>query len=393
MLLIFFSSAEAEELVIKPSVRLSEEYTDNIYLTESNRTHEYMTYVEPSINFSYKASHINLMCDYTLKWLYYSRLRKDDTSHLLNASAKSEIVNNFLYLELSDIYSRAIIEPRRPSTETNILINRTDMNIFTVSPYFKFQLTPTLSLSPGYKYESIWYKDPESVDRTRHTFFGNLEKTINPRTSIGFESAYTQDRPDDNKDNDQIANYVKISYRLTEKSNINLSGGYKYINFRRTSDKKRTIYNISLSRALEGGSVNLSIKGDTSASARQGIFEERSEEISVKYGIKTIFDLKLSHSMNNYLEINREDETYALGLGFTLRYERFQHLFGGGYIRYKFRPETEERDLYTLFTGIDYSITDKSNLSLNYSFTSADSTVDANDYSENVISIKFKYTF
>ncbi|MCX7793584.1 MAG: TIGR03016 family PEP-CTERM system-associated outer membrane protein [Thermodesulfovibrionales bacterium] len=394
LVLCFFFRAEAADLKIKTSLSLSEEYNDNLYLSASDKTHEYISYIEPSFNIIYRTIRLDMSLDYTFRWIYYSRLKDDDTSHLLNASTKIDIVKNFLYLDLSDEFSKTIIDPRRPSTETNITVNKTDRNIFSASPYLKINLTDTLVMNPGYRYYNIWFRDPEGIDRVMHEFFNRFEKKLSLRAAAGIESIFIMHRPERGEDSELITNSLYYSHQFSQKSNMTMSVGYRYINFGDRTDKKFILYRLSFSRALDKGDVTFNVRRDTLPSAQLGIYDVRSEEISIRYGTGIIYNLNLIHEKSKYLETDRVDESYAISPGITLNYNPwFQHRISAGYRNERLRPEKEERERYMISTALDYSISEKDNLILSYGYTSYNSSIDRDEYEENIITIKYRHIF
>ncbi|MEW6215385.1 MAG: TIGR03016 family PEP-CTERM system-associated outer membrane protein, partial [Nitrospirota bacterium] len=163
--------SEGAEFSLRPSVTVREEYDDNILLTKDNRIDDYITRIMPSVGITYKTPLWDWTLDYTLIWWYYSKRGEGDTSHNLTLMSKVNVIKNLLYLDISDTYSSVVLEPRRPSTEINLAINRTDSNTLNLSPYIKYQIGPATALSAGYRYTNIWYKEVTGIDREMHTGF------------------------------------------------------------------------------------------------------------------------------------------------------------------------------------------------------------------------------
>ena len=153
------AQSEGAEFTIRPSITVSEEYDDNIFLTRDDRVADYITRILPSVNIHYKTPRWEWTLDDTFSWWYYAERGNSENFNNGSLTSKLVVIENFLYLDVNDIYSSVVLNPRKPSTETNLATNRSDSNNLVLSPYIKYQLTPASVLTTGYRYTNIWYKD------------------------------------------------------------------------------------------------------------------------------------------------------------------------------------------------------------------------------------------
>ena len=390
-----YTTLEAAELSVVPSITVREEYDDNIFLTKDNKAHDYITRAMPSISMAYKAPSWDWELDYTLHWWYYAQRGESDSSHNAALKSKTNVLKNFLYLDVSDAYSSVILEPRRPSTEDNLSLNRTDSNTFNVSPYIKHQLTSETSFSLGYRYTNIWYKVDNGIDRQMHTGFANIEHTFSPKlkTLLGVE--HTADRPDrDNSENDQTTGLIKISYSISPKTEFDAMAGYKWINFKQGNNVDRQIYDASLKYHFHRiGTAELKATSTFTTSPLYGILETRIQQFLIRYGEILSLNGGIFHEEGRYIEIDRQDFTNGVTVGFGYKpTPRFAFKTSGTYRKSKFMPEGTNRENYNSFAGIDYSLTQKTIISLLYNYNKENSAIDANGYTNNIIGLQIKIT-
>ena len=384
---------EAAEFSVKPSITVREEYDDNIYLTKDNKVHDYITRAMPSISMAYKAPLWDWTLDYTLHWWYYSKRGGNDTSHNLALASKTTLIKNFLYLDISDNYASVVLEPRNPSTDINLSLNRSDTNTFNISPYISYQLSAVDILLTGYRYTNIWYKDRTSIDRQMHTGFASLEHVFSPKFKTAFGAEYTADRPDrDNSENDQTTGFIKISYEISPKTEINAMAGYKWIDFEQGKDEKRHVYDAAIKyRFYKSGLTELKTASTFTASPLYGILETQLHRLSIRYGEILSLNGSVFHQRDRYVEINRKDTSNGVTAGFEYKpIPRFVFKASGSYRKGKFQPEGTEREAYNSFAGIDYSLTQKAIISLIYNYNKEDAVIDANDYTNNILGLQIK---
>lgn len=386
---------EASEFSIKPSITVRDEYDDNIFLTRDNKVHDYITRAMPSVSMAYKAPLWDWTLDYTLHWWYYSNRGESDTSHNLALASRTNLIKNFFYLDVSDNYSSIVLEPRRPSTDINLSLNRTDTNIFNLSPNISYELSSVDVLKTGYRYTNIWYKEGTSIDRQMHTGFASLEHIFSPKFKTILGSEYTADRPNiENSENNQTTGFIRIVYLISPKTEINAMGGYRWIDFDQGEDVKRHVYDAAIKyRFYSNGLIELKSASSFTASPLYGIFETQIHQFSVKYGEIFSINGSVFHQRDRYIEIDRKDSTNGVTAGFEYKpIPRIVFKASGTYRKSKFQPEGTERETYNSFAGIDYSLTQKAVISLLYNYNEENAIINEDDYKNNIIAVQIKIT-
>jgi hypothetical protein len=393
-----YSQAESSEFSFKPSVVLREEYDDNIYLTKDNRQDDFITRILPSLHIDYKTPLWDLTSDYTLNWWYYANLKQGKDSHSLNLKSQASIIKNLLYLDILDSYSSVVLNPRRPSTDINLETNRSDSNNALLSPYIKYQLNQQSSLSTGYRYTNIWYREENAVKRQMHTGFATIEYIFNPKLKTSLSAEYTYDRPQ-NSLIDKSSNQTRVSFRtiysLNPKTNLDGTFGYKWVLFSNGSKKNLPIYSALLTyRFQEAGRVELSANCTFSPSPERGSIESRTGQIAIIYGKPFTVNSSFFYRRDKYLEQDQQDD--AIGITVGIEYKTQPRLTYRVSIRYeknKFLPENNKRSIYGGSGEISYLLTNKSSISLNYNYTRYISRIETDDYMDNVVAIQANITF
>jgi len=397
---------------IKPAIALSEEFDDNIYLTRKDRVSDYITRVLPSVSMNYKAPIWDWTLDYTLIWWYYAKLRKGETSHDLKLTSKVNVINNLLYLDINDIYSNVVIDPRAPSTQTNLSVNRTDTNTLTVSPYFKYQLTPAMALSAGYRYSNIWYRDATAISRKMHTGFATVDYMVTPQVTASMSAEYVADRPErPEPNNDQKAVFSKVLYKMNPRMDLDATLGYRWYKFDvgpAGHSVSRPIYGAGLIyRISDTGRIEFRVGSTFTTSPDLGVLESRTEQITVRYGEALSIDGSIFHRKDTYVGtttsgagttgfgITSKEDVYGITAGLQYKYnQRLTFRGSGKYEKDRFLVEDEgENNIFSGSAGIDYKLTPKATLTLTYNHTREGGRTRDLEYTDNVIAVQLHMTF
>ncbi|MBV5339602.1 MAG: TIGR03016 family PEP-CTERM system-associated outer membrane protein [Deltaproteobacteria bacterium] len=189
--------AQAAEFEVHPSLAVSEEYTDNVFETTTNRVSDYITRVLPGIAMSYSAPALTGNLGYVFDYRYYARdSHKDETTHSLTAKGKLTAVNNLLFLEFSDEYQRVSLDATRDVTRESLFVNQSDRNVATVSPYLALRITERIPLKAGYRFIDTRYFDSVGIDKTDHIAFMETAYELSKRWSLTASYTFTRELAD-----------------------------------------------------------------------------------------------------------------------------------------------------------------------------------------------------
>lgn len=222
---------KAAEVKFQPSLAVSEEFNDNIFLTQEGKVSEFITHVLPGFSLNYTAPALTSDIIYTFDYRHYARgSHGDEITHVGNAKGELTVLENFLFVDIADSYQRVSLDVARDTTQESPFLNQSDQNIFTVSPYFVWHPGTQTTLKTGYSYIDTWYRDPTAVGKKDHNAFIYGTRELSPHSSIDVGYTYTNEQTsisDFNRHN----GYAGFRYVYGEGSFINAQGGgtyYKY---------------------------------------------------------------------------------------------------------------------------------------------------------------------
>jgi len=219
--------AQGAEFELHPSIAVSEEFTDNVFETNTNRISDYITRALPGIVMSYKAPALAADLNYVFDYRHYARkTHGDEITHALSAKGHLTAVENFIYLDVSDEYQRVSLDATRDVTSESLFLNQSDRNIVTVAPYVTLRPTERIKVKAGYRFTDTRYFGSTGIAGYQFTdtsYFGS--------SAIGINKT------------DHVAT-LDVAYELSKK--FSLTAGYTFT--RETSD----IDNLSQHQALGG---------------------------------------------------------------------------------------------------------------------------------------------
>ncbi|MHB8121090.1 MAG: TIGR03016 family PEP-CTERM system-associated outer membrane protein [Desulfuromonadaceae bacterium] len=195
--LIAATAAQGADFQLHPSLAVSEEFTDNVFETPTDRTSDYITRVMPGLVMGYKAPALEGDLNYVFDYRHYARdSRGDEVSHSLNAKAKLTAVANLLFLEVADIYQRVSLDVTRDTTRESLFVNQSDRNIITASPYFTVRPSERIPVKGGYRYTDTRYIDSLGIDKTDHVGFLDIAYELSRNFSLTAGYTFTREFAD-----------------------------------------------------------------------------------------------------------------------------------------------------------------------------------------------------
>lgn len=401
LLSIFFTiivpEADAAEYRIEPSITVSEEYNDNVFLTTQNRESDYITRVHPAVHFSSKAPLWDWDVAYAYDYWYLARTspHHNDT-HTVGLTSLTRIVNDFFFLALRDDYSRVSLDVTRNFAAQSFFVNQTDQNIGSVNPYFVLQPGARTSVKLGYLYQNIWYKDPNAIEKADHTGYAEMVHEITSRlsTTVGFR--YTQDK-------NAIQNYRKsdasagMTYEYIEGSSLYGTIGNSWMDFENAGQETQPFWDAGFNHKFPKFSFSFEAGLRYIEDPQRTIRREDRYTATIKreiertaYGVFASF-MEYRNAQSKHLE----DSSYSVGgniahkitttskVSLDLTYQQLvdnvnktyteSYLWGGRY---------------------EYLLLEKLTLALEYRYTNSYSPENYfNDYSNNRIIVEVKKVF
>lgn len=240
------AEAEAVEFFIRPSITLSEEYDDNIFLTTTDRVEDYITRVGPALNFHYKAEFWDWDLSYAYDYRYYAKgTRKYDDTHVVDLKTKTELLKNYFFLKVDDNYNRVSLDVTRNFANESSFVNQSDRNVFTVNPYIV--LAPDSKNTPmiGYIYINTWYKDPAGINTVDHIGYTEMITLLSPRAKLTTGAKFTREKSSV-QDTDRTDIYTGPRYDYAEKSFVYGNVGNSWFNFGEGTRATQPYWNVGI---------------------------------------------------------------------------------------------------------------------------------------------------
>jgi len=195
LLLLSGTRSEAADATFTPSLAISEEYTDNVFAS-TNQQSDFITRILPGFVANYKAPLWDWKLGYTFDYRYYAQnSRSADSANTLDANGLVRIIDEKLFLQLSDTYKQVSQSVSRDTTNDSLNGDQTDQNIGTVSPYLVVRPASNLLIKTGYRYINTWYKDTASDSKQDHQGFINLSYELSPQWSLTTDYTLTYELP------------------------------------------------------------------------------------------------------------------------------------------------------------------------------------------------------
>lgn len=316
------------EFSFQPSISVSEEYNDNIALSNENKKEDYITRFLPSISFKYEAPLWKLDASYLYDYRYYAKgNRENETAHNINANGNVEIFKNLLFLNVSDEYKKVSLDVTRDYTKESLFANQSDRNIFTLNPYFIFRASSLTTIKTGYIYADTWYKDPAAVDKTDHTAYVEASHELSQKMTLngGFRHI-KQDSKKNDFDKDEV--YIGSKYEYAEGSFLFLNIGNSWIDLKNSDGYSKIFWDAGITHRFTYVTASLlsSVK-----------YEENPEGAPKKRDVyiasfttelpRTLFNISFTFSEYRNLE-TKELDTRSYGANGNIKYEITPKLTG-----------------------------------------------------------------
>jgi uncharacterized protein (PEP-CTERM system associated) len=127
---------------IRPSLTISETYSDNVSLAPSGSSRsEWTTRVAPTVVVSGNSARLHFNGTYTPEFLYRANQGTNNLSHYLNAIGNAELVKQSLFLDVRASVSQqnvSLLGPQ-PDGNLNITNNRTTVKTYGISPFIRHE--------------------------------------------------------------------------------------------------------------------------------------------------------------------------------------------------------------------------------------------------------------
>ena len=389
---------------LEKKLELREEYYSNLFLTPDNEQDDFVTLAIPGLHLQFDSKLLKADIDYQLEFRFYKNFTEENETSLkdtqrLKADATLFPKKDFT-VDLLDEYTRVIIDERRPTSETNPFINKSNLNRFEVHPSYRLRRFQTFEPSVGYRYRNLNYTSSEGDDSDSHRFDAGLVKRINPHFRVKGLYGYEIFQSDQAEDFDRQDAVVGVEMEPLTRMNLGAEGGRAWIDFSDDRQSNGWIWRVWLDYGLTARlASHLEYSQDFLNSVDLGLIKNQRAQASLGYtGDRRTASMSVFYDKADYQEVNRKDESVGVRMDVKHPLSRYFSLGGNGYvIYYRFSgdgagAEAEDVGRWGVRADLEYQLRILT-LALGASHERSDSEIDANDYRSNVVFAEARLAF
>jgi hypothetical protein len=388
----------AAYLSFKPSVSVSEEFTDNVYEQSDNRRSEFISRLKPGFSLNYLSPFWSWDVAYNFDYRNYAKGSRDDEfNHDAAVKGNVVLVKNFLYLDVSETYRRVSLNVARPlETESSLFLNQSDQNTASISPYLVWRLRRDDTLKTGYRFTDTRYFGQGGIDKQEHRGFADLTHQFSSRFSATAGYAFTR-----LESSPTLFNKHEISsglrYEYADKSFLFGQIGNSWQQFGNGVGVSYLFWNAGVTHDFRSVVVTLEAKSATaedplSVSTREMSYSAKLEKVLQR----GMLGMTASYSEYTSDETNTTDRT-RLAFSATGRYEFLRDLTGSLTATWERFKERAPGYLYrfTPVAGLSYALKNDLSLGLTYTYVNSTGVSDMTSgaYQVNKVVLELKKLF
>ncbi len=395
--LIVATAAQGADFQLHPSLAVSEEFTDNVFETRTDRISDYITRALPGLVMSYKAPALEGDLNYVFDYRHYARdSRGDEVSHTLNAKAKLTAVDNLLFLEAADNYQRVSLDVTRDTTRESLFVNQSDRNIITASPYFTLRPSERIPVKGGYRYTDTRYVNSSGIDKTDHVAFLDIAYELSKYFSLTAGYTFTRELADID-DFSQHQALGGFRYEYAEKSFLFAKAGKTWTRYNSGQRLDSLAWNAGLTHVFD------TVTATVITGVRYN--EDPLSNVMKESYVSGIIEQRLKRGSISFSPLYSE---YAMTKTDTLQTRKYGATVSGQYDfstdlkgRLAFTAERYEQQLVDSYTrrlqvdsGISYLLAEQLTIALSYVYTGYYSPgIAADNLHVNRAMVELKKTF
>ncbi len=391
LLSVFSASAQLE---ILPRLTLEEEYTDNLFLSDSDEQEDWVTTVEPGISLAYNARSVDVLVDYSLRYLFYQEHDDRNIEEFKDVQRADATASFFagrpFTLMVSELITREALDERDVNADSNDLVNRTTVYNTQVVPEYRLELTPSFSLVFGYTYDRVDYVANDGNDYEEHSGRISAVKDLSSNTSVSLNYTYLVYQEETGEDYDQQDYTVGFNQQVGPRLSVASEVGFSTIEYDDGRDTEDTTGMLSVTYGLsEALTLSADYDQGFSTSATEGLTKSRSASLGLGYVKNELTaSAELFWNQTDYETTAREDEAIGARLDLNIPLSvAFSTSFDAEYEQASFEDVTDEDvDRYSLGAALNYEYR-RFLASLGYRYRSNNSDIDVNDFINNTVTL------
>ncbi len=409
LLLATQASYGQTHLELTPSLSITEEYDNNIYLSNDNEISDYTTMVSPGLSFSLRSQFTQLELEYAPTFVWYSEESEDSTVRHSGTLTFGHDLSEHLRFNLSDTYEQSDDPLEDTETVVGARDTRNTYQRNSGSVSLRYLFGPENSMTFGYRDQRLSNDDDSENDGTTKNPYATIVYNINRWHQLEIEYGYTTAHfwTDDGTaaEDDYYGNEPRIAYRYNftphttgaleytlttrnfngaeEDYKVNeglvgfehafspafsISAGIGYFVQDRTSsnDEDGFVYNFSLTKSFERGSIRIGGRGGWD----EAVLDPDDAGFTRFWSVETSAGYQILESLTTYatgsFRHDKDDDDWVLG---SVTYDNHNY------------------DLMRGSCGLSWTFLRWFSLSLDYSYSERDDDLTADSYSDNRVSL------
>lgn len=228
--LAYGTIAHAGDWIIRPSVDVSEAFTDNSRLDFDNedRNSDFTTRVSPGLSIVGTGARASLNLNYNFSHTFYHRnTQSDDNRNALAAVGQVELLKHIFFIDGQAAISQVIEDATQPSSgsSSGLGVNRAEARSYNVSPFLRQHFGQWLETEPRFTFNQTTTDSGLIEDTTTRTAALTINSgrrfAIFPWSIVAFDQKTQNDGGQPSESERRVDG--KFSYVLDRK--LTLTGG------------------------------------------------------------------------------------------------------------------------------------------------------------------------
>jgi uncharacterized protein (PEP-CTERM system associated) len=236
----------ARAFVIKPRIKFTETWTDNVSIVRANNGKEsgFITELAPGVNINAKTARLKAKLDYTLLGQYYSTPSGySRTQNSLNSFGTLEAVEQWLFIDFSGVIAqqaKSAFGPQSPSS-SSLNKNLTETATYRLSPYIRGQFAGLVEYTLRYNRSTTQASAATVSDIELSEWTGQIRGST-PFQSLRWSLDASQQSADYSlgRKTDAERLYATATYLVVPQFSVSVSGGTESNNYASANSESHT---------------------------------------------------------------------------------------------------------------------------------------------------------
>jgi hypothetical protein len=218
--------AWAQAIILSPSLAISEEYDDNVFLSPTDRQSDFVTSIRPGLRLAIKEYPLDVTMDVSARGVYYAdhpELNSTTDNQNGNLTIEYRPTPRFT-ASVTDTFSRSF-NPGEVDPEIGIITGRFRSTSNTVTPALSYQINPLTRIRLDYAFSIFRSDSPLVVESDTHEAGVFVEREFTPRTSGTFRYTFSHFEPKGNPPRDAHLPRIGLAHALSPTIRVSADAG------------------------------------------------------------------------------------------------------------------------------------------------------------------------